>query len=92
MKDAATLLALAERVATGSGCDNALDIEVELALFEPDDEWAAIRVNDAGTKTICTSPSGKERTFWARDYTISAASRSNTAAALRAHAAIAGEG
>lgn len=79
----AELLALAAKIEAETGCCNRLDVQAEIALFEPDDRWAAIRANDAGTKTICTAPDGSERTFWARDFTISAAARRNTAAALR---------
>jgi len=82
------LLALAERVLASGGTCNALDVEVEVALFEPDAAYAAIRTNDAGTKTICTRADGSERTFWARDYTMSAGNRREAAAALRARAAM----
>lgn len=86
MTRAEELLALAERVATAKGLDNATDVEVEVALFEPDSDWVSIRANDAGTKTICTATDGSERTFWARDFTISAGNRREAATALRAKA------
>lgn len=86
MKDAATLLALAERVSSGRGCDNALDVEIEVAVF--DEPHIAVRANAAGTKVIYTK-GGKDMTHWAPDWTKD---RAGTAAALRAHAAIAGEG
>lgn len=81
------LIALADEIANGSGMDNALDIRVEIALFEPDDEYASIRANDAGTKTICTKHDGTQRTFWARDFTISPTARAIAAQELRARAA-----
>jgi len=78
------LLQLAERVERGEDISNSLDIEVEIALFEPDNDWSAIRPNAAGTKVICTTPDGTEKTFWAVDWTMD---RRATAAALRARAA-----
>jgi hypothetical protein len=82
-----TLLALADKVeAIRSGFDNAIDVQCEIALFEPDDCELAIRANDAGTKVIVTIAGGRDRTFLARDYTISAGARRKTAAALRARA------
>ena len=79
------LLALADRVeAIRSGFDNAIDVQCEIALFEPDDCELAIRANAAGSKVIVTINGGPDRTFIARDYTISAGARRNTAARLRA--------
>lgn len=78
------LLALAFRVANGRGDDNALDVEIEIALFTPDRDCKAIRANAAGTKIIVTTASGKEKTHWASDWTMS---RLSTAATLRARAA-----
>lgn len=83
----ATLEALAARVEAASGFDNSLDVQCELALFEADDFELAIRPNAAGSKVIVTCLGEVDRTFIARDYTISAAARKNTAAALRARAA-----
>ncbi len=83
------LVELAERVERETGSNNELDVLVEIALFEPDGAFASIRANVAGTKTICTTPLGKHRTFWARDYTISRPNRVQAAAALRARAALA---
>ena len=82
------LRALAERVQTERGFDNSLDVAAEIALFETDADWTAIRANDAGTKVILTKHNGQERTYIARDFTISAAARTTTAAALRARAAL----
>ncbi len=90
MTKAEELMGLAERVEAATGFDNDLDVLAEIALFQPCETYAAIRANAAGTKTICTEHGGRERTFLARDYTISATARRETAAALRAHAAIGG--
>jgi hypothetical protein len=86
------LLELADRVEAARGFDNAIDVECEIALFEPDDFELAIRPNAAGTKIIVTIKDGPERTFIARDYTISAAARKQTAASLRAIASMGSSG
>jgi hypothetical protein len=83
MTQAQDLLALAERVVSRFGYDNALDVEVEIALFEPDDEFMSIRANAAGTKVICTTVGGSDMTFWAQEWTKH---RLEVAAALRARA------
>lgn len=82
--DREALLALADEVASGRGMDNGLDVRVEIALFQPDDEYVSIRANGAGTKTVCTKHDGSQRTFWARDFTISPTARAVTAQELRA--------
>lgn len=73
---------LIERVESGQGADNELDVLIEIALFEPDGVDLAIRANSAGTKVIYTYPTGEE-TYWARDWTLN---RLSAAAALRARA------
>ncbi len=75
---------LADRCEAASGADNALDVLIEVALFNPDNGWAAVRPNAAGTKVIYTRPDGTEATFWAHDWTITDRRRRETAAALRA--------
>lgn len=88
--NAEDLLALADRVeAIRSGFDNAIDVQCEIALFNPDDCELAIRPNAAGSKVIVTINGGPDRTFIAGDYTISAAARRNTVARLRARAKVA---
>ena len=82
-----SLLELAERVESLRGENNAIDVLVEIALFEPDERWASIRANAAGTKAIATSRMGNDATFWAKDWTWDADQRAATAAALRARAA-----
>lgn len=49
--------------------DNALDVLVEVALFEPDREFQSARSNSAGTKIIYTKHTGAEQTFWAQEWT-----------------------
>lgn len=83
MADREELLALAERVERGKGGDNALDVKVEVALFEPSDADIAARANSAGTKVIYTAIGGGEETCWAPDWTLD---RGATAALLRARA------
>jgi hypothetical protein len=75
------LLELAERVASESGSDNALDVLVEIALFQPDEFFESVRSNAAGTKCIFTTPGGNEVTHRASDWTMN---RPKVAAALRA--------
>jgi hypothetical protein len=77
---------LAERVLTVMGSDNALDVLVEIALFEPDEDCVAVRPNAAGTKIIGTGPDGTETTHWAWDWTMEE-HRETTAKLLRARAA-----
>lgn len=79
--EAGEVVALAERVSNGSGADNALDVLIEVALFEPDTSFCDIRANNAGSKVICTLWGGDECTFRADDWTMD---RPGTAAALRA--------
>lgn len=83
------LLALADRVdAIRSGFDNAIDVQCEVALFQPDNCELAIRPNAACSKVIVTINGGPDRTFLAGDYTISAGARRKTAARLRALAQV----
>lgn len=82
------LLALADRVEASRGFDNSLDVACEIALFKPDGAEAAIRANNAGTKVIVTYRAGDEKSYIARDFTISERRRRSTAAALRALATI----
>lgn len=83
----ADLIALAAKVEASTGPDNSLDVAVEIALFEPDRFWSAVRANKAGTKIICTRTSdGAEITWRAGDHTKSKVSRKASAAALRSRA------
>jgi len=81
-----SLLALAERVEGLTRSDNSIDVLVEVAMFEPDEEYTSIRANDAGTKVILTGHDRLERTFWPQDWTMDAEERAATAAALKARA------
>lgn len=72
---------LAERCDKPGGADNALDVEIEIALFQPDELYLAVRANAAGTKVIYTDHGGNEATHWARDWTMD---RPAAADALRA--------
>lgn len=69
---------LLERLRGAKGYSNELDVAVEIALFEPDEQYVAIRANNAGTKVIYTDRSGAEKTHWARDWTISPGERNRT--------------
>jgi hypothetical protein len=76
-----TIPELIEALEKSSVPDNKLDVAVEIALFDPE---IAIRANSAGTKVIVTHSSGRERTYLARDYTLSQAARERSIALLRA--------
>jgi hypothetical protein len=86
------LLELADRVEAAKNTNNLLDVECEIALFKPDDCETAIRANAAGTKVILSIRGGRDRTVWARDYTLTPAARSRTAASLRAIASMGSNG
>ena len=67
---------LSDRVEALAGFSNEIDVLVECAL-------EGCRPNSAGTKVIYIE-GGRERTYSARDWTISKAARTQSAAALRA--------
>lgn len=48
----------------GSG-GNELDVLIEVALFEPDEEYLSCRANIAGTKVIYSLRDGREEAYWA---------------------------
>lgn len=75
------LLQLAERCDGLKFTDNALDVQIEIALFVPDKAFRAVRANSAGTKVIYTTQAGDDVTFRAMDWTKQPR---RTAAALRA--------
>jgi hypothetical protein len=83
------LLELAARVEGLTEVSNGLDVLCEIALFKPDEHWKSVRANEAGTKVIYTTVSGRQETYWAPEWTARA-ERPATAAALRAKAV--GEG
>jgi len=81
------LMELASRVDAGEGCDNAIDVEIEVALFEADHLYSACRSNSEGTKVIYTRRlDGGEETCWSPDWTGGPAVRGRTAALIRARA------
>lgn len=73
---------LIERLEKGE-TGNEMDIAIEIALFEPDADYSAIRANAAGTKVIYTKRSGAEVTHWAGDHSMGLR-RERTIALLRA--------
>lgn len=79
---------LIERLEKAKGVDNALDIAIEIALFNPD---VAVRANSAGTKLIYTKRDGTEVTHLADDWTLGPERRARTLALLRAKEARAEE-
>ena len=79
-----SLEGLIERVKAASGVSNALDIEIEMALFKPDGRHISVRPNAAKTKLVYTKMTGGTDTFWARDWTISQASRDEAVRLLSA--------
>jgi hypothetical protein len=74
---------LIERLEKATGEDNALDVAIEVALFEPDDEASAIRANNAGTKVIYILRDGAEVTHLAPPWTAQR-NKDRTARLLRA--------
>lgn len=67
--DPMTAPSLIERL-EGAERGNALDIQIEIALFKPDAEYLSVRPNDAGTKLIYTKADGSQQTCWAFDWTM----------------------
>lgn len=76
------LMELASRVGEARRSDNALDVQVEVALFQPDDTYTVCRANAAGTKVIYTRTDGSKETCWAPDWSASPKSREEAAEAL----------
>lgn len=72
------LLALADRIKAGEH-SNALDVQIDLALFVPGHRYVAVRANAAATKVIYTDTEGQEHTHWAIDWSR----QPETAPALR---------
>lgn len=75
---------LLDRVKAATGYDNALDIAIDVALFEPDVEFSAARANAAGTKLVLTDCNGQQRSFLATDWTLNPAMRARAIASLTA--------
>lgn len=64
-----SLSSLIDRVRAGER-SNALDVEIEVAVFSPDENYASIRPNSPGTKVIYRTHRGAEQTCWAADWTM----------------------
>lgn len=86
------LLALADRVEKLKESSNEVDVLVEIALFKPDDDNAAISSNSAGTKVIYYGHDGRSETHRAQDWTHGRPMRMTTARRLRARTHGGGEG
>ena len=81
MTDTSTLIS---RLEAGRS-DNFLDVEIEVALFEPDDHYSAARANSAGTKVVYTLRDGRQETCWAADWSqVTGPHRAIALKALRA--------
>lgn len=79
------LTELRGRLAGAKGPSNSLDIEIEVALFQPDLRHSSARSNQAGTKIVYTRRDGSGTdTFWAADYTLDADSRKKALALIDA--------
>lgn len=72
------LSGLVERVRGLKDASNALDIEIEIALFKPDERYVSVRLNHAKTKLVYTTRDGRTETFWAFDWTLTAGRRADT--------------
>lgn len=77
------LASLLERVGDCNEADNALDIEIEIATFEPNRLYSAVRPNAAGTKLIYSMQDGGQETCWAWDWTLNEANRKQASEAIR---------
>lgn len=63
---------------------NEIDMAFEIATFEPDDTYKAVRANDAGTKLVYTLADGRTVTHWAWDHTLTQDRRDRCIAILTA--------
>lgn len=59
---------LMDRLADGEQ-GNDLDVQIEAALFKPDDDHVSAHANSAGTKVIYIDAEGQEFTHWAPEWT-----------------------
>lgn len=66
---------LIERVRAATGPDNALDIDIDIALFTPDSQHVSVRPNAHGTKCVYQRHDGGTDTFWSSDHTLTPDSR-----------------
>lgn len=77
-------LNLAQQVRACDLSNNALDVLIEVALFQPGTAYTAARPNAAGTKVIYTDRAGNEVTFWAEDWTTHRRRKSTIEALINA--------
>lgn len=82
---------LIERVRKSRSTSNALDIEIDVALFKPDSEYVSVAPNSAGTKLVFRLADGTTRTHWAEDHTLTGESRDRAIALLKALGATHGQ-
>lgn len=61
---------LLRRLEECAGSDNAIDMDIEIALFRPDGKYASVRKNTAGTKLIYMRTDGRSETFLAWDWSM----------------------
>lgn len=80
MTDLTDLIA---RVEALTRADNAVDVLVEVALFEPTEVCTSCRPNYAGTKVIYKYLDGSQKTYWAEDWTLTAEHRAETVHSLK---------
>lgn len=81
MTDLAELL---ERVNRLRSYSNDIDIDIDIALFEPDSQYRSVKPNAAKTKLVFTLADGTTRTHWADDHTLTGESRDRAARRLSA--------
>ena len=79
-----SLQSLLERVRSAEKADNATDIAVEIALFEPDDEFVSVKSNSVGTKLVYARRDGSTSIYLAEDHTLNSETRANAIALLSA--------
>lgn len=61
---------LIARLTKAKKATNEMDVELEVALFKPNQIVVAVRPNSAGTKVIYTKADGSEMTCWAREWSL----------------------
>lgn len=75
---------LIERVKKLRVPSNWIDVEIELAVFQPDDLYASVRPNSKATKVIYTMKDGSEKTCLANDWTLNEQSKAKAINLLKA--------
>ncbi len=77
-------MTLIDRLREAKGPDNALDMEIDIALFRPGAEFVSVSPNAAGTKLVFKRHDGSTATFLAWDHTLTKSSREYAIALLLA--------